>query len=182
MGNTYDIFYFHHEGGEWLLSKFNFTIGAWRTKVLAIFLSFCTLGWFLSLAILTYKLTPFIIAILFFINGLLYLIFKLQLEPKEIESSIAEKGEAVLEEPSYALFFSLIYIALLIYGFFLLHSGITGASISSLGKPSIQIYLYILSFHAYFGFADIFQIKNQYSNIFYNSSISSFAQLFALDP
>jgi len=117
-----------------ILSKFfNFQPRAWRTKILAIFLALITLGWIGGIVLVFYKLTALSIAVIFFINGLIYLFLKqwAQKSKNNIKEINVEHDNKLKYEVPKAKIGVLLYLILLGIGFYLLIISKTGVAVLS---------------------------------------------------
>jgi hypothetical protein len=111
-----------------LVSYFGFAKSL-RTRLLAIFLGLATLGWFLGIFVFFNYFNSLAVFLSFFINALVWSLVK-----EEKESEIVPKeffDEEIIDEPPHEKISVLVYLGLLIYGFYLLLQSKTGAAISS---------------------------------------------------
>ena len=98
------------------------------TRLVAIFLSLATLGWFLGIFIFFNYFNSLAVFLSFFANALVWSLIK---EKKEEVRIQVEFDEEIVDEPPHEKISVLIYIGLVIYGFYLLMHSKTSGVISS---------------------------------------------------
>jgi hypothetical protein len=110
-----------------LVSYFGFTKSL-RIRLLAIFLSVVTLGWFLGFFIFFNYFNSLAVFLSFFANILIWSLVKVK---KEDANSPEEFDEKIVDEPPHEKISALFYFGLVIYGFYLLMQSETNGVISS---------------------------------------------------
>ena len=123
-------FFFISSGAQMALANFfNLSGNAFRIKILGILFGLTTLSLIVEFEIIFFRLTAVAIALAFFLNAIIYIILD-QLAPKEDgQAEIDNENLSVIEEVPHAKIGLLLYVALALYGFYLLHSSQTGAAI-----------------------------------------------------
>lgn len=110
-----------------LVNYFGF-VKSWRVRLLAVFLSSVTLGWFLGIFIFFNYFNGLAVFLSFFANALVW--FLINTEKLVNPKKQAEDEENINEAPS-AKIIVLTYLGLVVYGFYLLVRSRTGGAIFS---------------------------------------------------
>lgn len=128
----------------WLYKFFNFSEKAWRIKILSAFLILALLGWGGGIVILFSKLTALNIAIVFLVVGLLNIGLKyLAILAKKQEGLIEKPEQQILEESPHPKVGVLVYLILVIVGFYLLWQSRTGEAVLSPWQIIDHNYFYV---------------------------------------
>ena len=116
-----------------LLHKFyQFSRRALRVKVLAIFLVLITLALWASLALNIFPFTALTIALVFFLNGLVWAVVDVWVgEADDLAPELDNPDLAVVEEVPQSKIGLLAIVILVIYGFYLLFSDRSGAIVTT---------------------------------------------------
>ncbi len=110
-----------------LVDYFGF-IKSLRVRLLAIFLSLATLGWWLGIFIFFNYFNGLAVFLSFFANALVWSLANTENKDADIAK---ESEEKITHEPPHAKIVVLVYLGLVIYGFYLLIQSKTGGAISS---------------------------------------------------
>lgn len=111
-----------------LVNYFDFT-KSFQVRLLAIFLSLISLGWFLGIFIFFNYFNGLTVFLSFFANALVWSLVKKEKENEGVPKDFFD--EEIADEPPHEKISVLIYLGLLIYGFYLLAQSKTGAVIFS---------------------------------------------------
>lgn len=135
-------------GARAALAKFfNLSHKAFRIRALGMFLGLVTLSWLSVPLIIFSRLTSFGIAAVFFINGIFYFFLERWTErSKKTECEVQGQEMVVLEEVPQAKVAVFAYLALALYGFYLLAGSRTGAAISSPWQTIDPKFIYVFFF------------------------------------
>lgn len=125
---------------KWVLvNYFGFT-DSLRVRLLAVFLSLATLGWFFGIFIFFNYFNSLAVFLSFFVNALVWSL----VETKKEEIGVRiEFDEEIVDEPPHEKISVLIYLGLLISGFYILMQSKTGGVVASPWQIINQSYVWV---------------------------------------
>ncbi len=123
-----------------LLGNFGFDKSL-RSRLLAIFLGLATLGWFLGIFIFFNYFNSLAVFISFFVNAFVWSLVNAKKEEVVIPKEFFDEG--IVDEPPHEKISVLIYVGLVVYGFYLLLQSKTNGVISSPWQTIDPTYVWV---------------------------------------
>lgn len=123
---------------EMLVNSFGFAKSL-RIRLLAIFLSLATLGWFLGIFIFFNYFNSLAVFLSFFANALVWSLVNVKNDNKNDR----ENDKEIIDEPPHEKISVLVYLGLVIYGFYILIQSKTGGVITSPWQVIDQRYIWV---------------------------------------
>ena len=125
-----------------LTERFAFS-GHFSTKILAIFFVLIGWGWTAGAMTLFFPFTSLVLAVAFFANAMFFLFLSHKIAKPEAKPSDIYSDEPIAEESPGAKFGALVFLILVVYGFYLLSSSQTAGVIFSPWQTISHLYIWV---------------------------------------